>query len=912
VTEPALTEKDFATVAERLLAKDRAGAVAAATALLVGAATGHPVLGVLAGKGAGALATAVVDRATARFLEAGHRLEGERERLLALQRSLLDVLGPNLDVLQNQDDERFLQLVRYLDRNVASARAQARMYEGQSELVQEVRELRCAILERRDVLDGDAQSIPFEGPGRAPAPPVRLFSAEEELEQLRRLLASDRPSVCIVVEGMGGIGKTTLARELVARHGRALFPDGVGWLDAGELDVDLPRVCSRFGLGGRPTLTIEEARQWLCETLCARHALLIVDNVAPDSTQLRHLPFPGGQCRTLLASRDTTLHLMLGEASEGLNLGQWHLERCRAYLRATHRAFGDASDADLDALGTFVGGLPLALHLLAVHPAMRRGTSTQSLLKELQATPIETLDRFVSNAAPSLAVGVVKTFQAAWLALSSTEQNVLRTLCVCARRTRTDVVSATAGLGKSEAEQSLNDLVNISLAHYCDNSDAPWTVHSVVRLFVCAKGAPIQLEAAHQRWVARHMADHAAPDDYIAFERGVAEAVVVVERLLQQAKVSEAARVFFPLYRHLCRRGEYGQAVALCQAVLNRAPSESALEARWLTRLGSCYEAVGHIPKAVELFERSLAVDESLGNLVGQRANLGGLGICQRILGRIPKAIELHERALAINEKLGSLDGEALLLGNLGICYQALGDISRAVELHEHSLAINERLRRLDGQAMQLGNLGVCLKTLGDIAQAIKFFSNALAINEKIGRLEGQMQALASLGGCYESLGNVPKAIELLERALGIGEKIGNLEGQATILADLGMCHRSLRDVPKAMELLARSFSIENRIGRLAGHAVVLGNLGICFSLMGDVPKAIELSERALHINERLGRLGGQATQSANLGIFYKKLGDVPSAKSHLSRGLELFARMGLPEKHPDVRGFRRILETLG
>jgi formylglycine-generating enzyme required for sulfatase activity len=140
VAEPTLTEKDFEGVADKALGDDRPGAIEKAAAVLVTAATGHPLAGVIAGKGARALATAVVDHATDRFLEAGRQLDDARARAAAFRRCLLDAIGPHFEALQDRDDERFLQLVRYLGRNVASA-------DGQAQLIEEMRELRRAVLE---------------------------------------------------------------------------------------------------------------------------------------------------------------------------------------------------------------------------------------------------------------------------------------------------------------------------------------------------------------------------------------------------------------------------------------------------------------------------------------------------------------------------------------------------------------------------------------------------------------------------------------------------------------------------------------------------------------------------------------------------------------------------------------------
>jgi tetratricopeptide (TPR) repeat protein len=606
---------------------DRWGAIAAAMAVLVGAATGHPLLGVIVDKGARLLATAAVDTATQRFLEAEQQVDEQRARVQAFQHYLLDMLGPFLEALQDRDDERFLQLLRYLDRNVASADGQAQLHEDHTQLRAQLQEIK----ERMDGEPGAVRqpsAVPFEGPGRVTAKHVRFFSAEEELEELRVLLTGDKSAVCIVAHGMGGVGKTTLAKELVARYGRELFPEGVAWLDADDLAVDMPRVSRLYGYGGDRDFTLEESHQWLCNNLHPRRVLLVFDNVAPDRINLHQLPVPGGECRTLLTSRDVTLHQKLDEVSSNLNLEEWPLDRCRIYLRTAEEAFRKESDADLDALSTFVGALPLALHLLAVHPSMSRETSARELLTELQATPIEVLDRFVSDSAPALSVGVVKTFQAAWLSLSQAEQIVLCSLCVCARGTRTEIVAATAEIEETETARALNRLADVSLAQYRRGAGAPWTLHDVVRLFVNAQGDTSTFEARHQRWVEQHMAKHADPTHYGAFEHAVPEGVVVVERLLEKGNGDEAGRVFYPLYRHLTRRGEYAQVVALGHRVLDGAPDQSAGQAQWLGRLGLCYQTLGDIPKAIELHKRSLQINEKLGNLEGQSIGSGNLGLC--------------------------------------------------------------------------------------------------------------------------------------------------------------------------------------------------------------------------------------------------------------------------------------------
>ena len=78
--------------------------------------------------------------------------------------------------------------------------------------------------------------------------------------------------------------------------------------------------------------------------------------------------------------------------------------------------------------------------------------------------------------------------------------------------------------------------------------------------------------------------------------------------------------------------------------------------------------------------------------------------------GELDRAVEMYEKSLAINEALGRQEGMASDYGNLGIVYQTRGELDRAVEMYEKSLAINEALGRQEGMASVYGNLGIVYK----------------------------------------------------------------------------------------------------------------------------------------------------------------------------------------------------------
>ncbi len=79
------------------------------------------------------------------------------------------------------------------------------------------------------------------GPLLAPAPPARFTGRVEILDDLRRKLVAGEKVALTALQGMGGIGKSALAKklaEILTREERNAFPGGVLWWELGpEPDV---------------------------------------------------------------------------------------------------------------------------------------------------------------------------------------------------------------------------------------------------------------------------------------------------------------------------------------------------------------------------------------------------------------------------------------------------------------------------------------------------------------------------------------------------------------------------------------------------------------------------------------------------------------------------------------------------
>jgi hypothetical protein len=177
-----------------------------------------------------------------------------------------------------------------------------------------------------------------------PAPIGDFVGRRTELALLDRLLAGPtgdrRSGPLVVISGIGGIGKTTLALR-VAQRVRSRYPDGIlladlrafGALAAADPYEVLGVQLRSLGVTA-PTLPSDaDERVALFRSITASRRLLVLLDDAVDEAQVRPL-IPGGEgCAVVVTSRlaltglDRAVHLALcprpgGDAPEPLAVGQ--------------------------------------------------------------------------------------------------------------------------------------------------------------------------------------------------------------------------------------------------------------------------------------------------------------------------------------------------------------------------------------------------------------------------------------------------------------------------------------------------------------------------------------------------------------------------------------------------------------
>jgi tetratricopeptide (TPR) repeat protein len=650
--------------------------------------------------------------------------------------------------------------------------------------------------ERRErilaALEGRSQALePPPRPFIGVPPRIASFTGRaDELDRLDAILMKDKPAAVTqasvgraAVQGMGGVGKTSLAVEYVHRY-RNLYA-GVCWCPAetrAGLLTGLAGLGVALGTVWSQEADVEKAAKAALHRLNEQRAtwLLVYDNVtAPE-----HIAdlLPAG-ARVLITSRFSDW----SEVADEIALDVLPLEEAVGLLESrTGRSVAGA-----ETLAEALGRLPLALDHAAAYckrTHMRFGDYAAKASSLMGAAP-----RGVGYPRSVVATFDLAITEAVTQCLAA--EALMAYLAQCAPERIPMILVEGAVEDEAERMEALAVLAEVSLLKHDPFEDGTpaMTVHRLVQAVARARAeANGSAQDAVGRLIARLVAiypkeGYSDPHSWPACEQ---------------------------LTPHVLGRG-------------NACSDDTPEVAGWaaiLSRTGGYFHGRAAYSQAFPLYREALSINEkALGpEHPATATSLNNLAQLLRNQGGLAAARPLYERALAICEKtLGPAHREtARSLSGLALVLQAQGDFAGARPLFERALAIREEALGPDhpATATSLSNLAALLTDLGDVAAVRPLLERSLAIRESALGPEHPYVArgLNDLAVLLRDQGDFKEASALFERALSSFEKVVGPEHPDTNLARCDLS-RLLIQIGSVTEALALSQSA------LAAHDKVLG-----------------------------------------------------------------------------------------
>nr|WP_269329932.1 BTAD domain-containing putative transcriptional regulator [Kineosporia babensis] len=631
-------------------------------------------------------------------------------------------------------------------------------------------------------------------PAQLPADLAWFTGRRHELDAVTSLLSEPDAAAAprlVVISGMGGVGKTTLAVHW-AHQVADYFPDGQlyvnlrGFHPSGAVMGPAETLRSFLDALGVPRERIPaqlEAQAALYRSLMAERRMLILLDNARDSEHVRHL-LPGTTgSLVIVTSRNQLIDLVATEGARPVGLDP--LPRSDAWRFLETRLGADRTaleSAAADEVIELSGRLPLTLALVCAHVAVNPARSLENVAASIRE--IGGLDSFSDSFSGETAPTDVRSvFSWSYHALSEPAARLFRLFgqhpgpdCSLA------AVLSLADRARPEIWPALGELLRASLIY--EARPGRFGCHELLRAYAGELAAvpEHQQESADAR--ARlldhylHSADAAAATLTPSRDRLALPTPVTGTRPQSFGSTREAAawlEAERPALVAVIRQDQrYGSARHTWQL--------AAVIENYLDRAGSWQVQVGLQTLAREAAQRSA---DLLGTAHASRA----LGFAQFRLGLDQEATRSLTQALALFDRLEDSGGRAYTRRQLAFQANGRGDHRTALAHYRVAATLYRESGDVSGQGWVHNEVGWTHILLGEYDQALTECLASIDLHRDVGNRNGEAAALDSLGFALHHLDRPDEALDSYYGALGIYRQIADRYLEADTLVHIGDSH---------------------------------------------------------------------------------------------------------------------------
>jgi tetratricopeptide (TPR) repeat protein len=652
-----------------------------------------------------------------------------------------------------------------------------------------------------------------------PSPPL-FVGRESELQQLRDLLC-DSPihsiGSTVIITGIGGVGKTTLAAQYAQRYSGEYKI--VWWVNASEPAVlveSMARLATEIGvvegIGSDQRESAKAATRWLERST---RWLLVFDDVNDPQQIGQHLPTMH-RGHIIVVSRN---HNWKGRGTI-LNLLAFKREESVQLLL---KAANSSDEGGARRLAERVGDLPLALGLCAAS-IKRSKAGFGACIDDLDALGVARTHQPTS-------IGPHIDLAVAPLAHESPDAVLL--LNLCAFMGNEEISSDLLALAQPNPKALESALRTLERSGLATVGDSGVRIHDLVAQAIQQRLAPSERE--HWITIAVSLLQSLLPPSESAHSVASLPAGMLAHVLSasnharkEHVALASTARLLGYVGARLRANEDISAAKAVMELALSIAAQEPTVDkqeaAALLQEMGAISENLGDYTTAMTYCDRAVESLRPSGRADALGHALMHRGRLLYHLGRLTEALSAFQESLALARMLGSEDEVANRLGIIGQTFRSIGDFQAALAAYEEAISLHRRISATANPSVAdlLNGLGSTCRAMGDMVRAKDCFEEALNIDrEALGpKHPSAVVRLNNLATVLRELGQYERAASLLQEAIVVaGAALGSDDPQlGVLLKNLGQLHAARGEHIEAQHCLERALSLfEKTLG--PGHA---------------------------------------------------------------------------------------------
>ncbi len=616
-------------------------------------------------------------------------------------------------------------------------------------------------------------------------PPLGLvIGRKHKAEELLKKVNSNH---MLLIQGVGGIGKTTLSIYIARKYKRRKRANIIWVTSKNEiltLDKILNSIAHFFDFTGIDSLELDAKRDKILQVLKHNRSLLIVDNfeTIEDDTEIKaFLNSISSNCKILITSRNNTV---VSPNQVTLQIDTLTNKNAILLMRKELEKYGrpELAMEDYKKLLVAIGGSPLAIKWV-IGQITTNGHTVDTICSQLREGVVAGSIELFEN-----------IFEMAWQELNDIQKDILYLLQFFVTPVSAKALWKLSGLAdETQFACELGKLLQLSLVDSNLESNIEkrfLSLHSLTNSFISTE---LKKEVNNDCRIARRILanyktfclerctlPHGRQKDYGDIERewqnidkSIKYSIQNLTRMEDQAEIennvleiSKAINVFlwsrgywqerievckraYEIARNLNRNEEAGQFACFIGIVLfwQSKNEESEL---WVTLAEELLSNSARIKRVLAERLRGLT---QLGNQRFDNA-INTLKSVFEVISSESEEVTHDDVAIIADwvaaSREGYKAGRVSLLQEIGICYNRKGEYDNAIAYLRHSESLARSIEDDEGLSISLSHLGHSLFGLGKYKEAKTAYKEGLRIALLVGRK-------STIARCYEGLTKIAK-----------------------------------------------------------------------------------------------------------------------------------------------------------
>jgi tetratricopeptide (TPR) repeat protein len=377
-------------------------------------------------------------------------------------------------------------------------------------------------------------------------------------------------------------------------------------------------------------------------------------------------------------------------------------------------------------------------------------------------------------------------------------------------------------------------------------------------------------------------------------EKSTDERGVEIYRLAYRSKAKKImVDVATALARTWINHSRFRQAVNICLDTLKITDNYHIFH-----QLARSEKELGEIEAALKDYKQALNLcpveDENTKAAIIH--NLAGIKVQQ---GLFSEAIKLYEQSLEIAKRIDDFNGQAAIFHDMASMYAKQKQPDKAIIYLQQVLEIDEQQNNLLGKATTLNTIATIYESQGQLEKAEIYLKESFAIHKNIGNFHGQLVTTLNLVTVHDKQGKHNEGEIILKELLKVAKNNNSVHTQAVILNNLAFIYDKQGKYEEAITHFKIAFEIVKRLKDVKGQITTLNNMAFIHARHGQVEEAIILYEQLLKLQESIGDISGKGMALGMLGQLLEIQGKYDIALDYLHSALDILQTVQSP--HADV-----------